>query len=36
MHAFAHSVSGASLIFGGTEQIHMYQNAYGVAYAHKF
>ena len=36
MHAFAHSVSGASLVFGGTERIHMYQNAYGVAYAHKF
>lgn len=36
MHAFANTVSGASLVFGGTEQIHMYQNAYGVAYAHKF
>src|SRR5258708_126131 len=36
MHAFAHSVSGPSLVFGGSEQIHMYQNSYGLAYAHKF
>ncbi len=36
MHAFAHALSGPSLVFGGTEQIHMYQNAYGLAYAHKF
>lgn len=36
MHAFSHAVTGPSLIFGGIEQIHMFQNAYGLAYAHKF
>ena len=35
MHAFENSVSGPSLVFGGTETIKMYQNSIGVAYAWK-
>lgn len=35
MHAFENSVSGPSLVMGGTETIKMYQNSIGVAYAWK-
>jgi len=35
MHAFKNDVTGASLNFGGTEKIQMYQNSLGVAYSWK-
>lgn len=35
MHAFKNDVTGASLNFGGTEKIQMYQNSLGVQYSWK-
>jgi long-chain fatty acid transport protein len=36
LHAFENSLSGPSLFLGGNERIHLSEDAFGLAYAHKF